>query len=143
MSNVGFRVYKKINRPNKALLDQFKGLPVANIADEMNRLGCMDARIRPLNNNPMVGPALTVKARAGDNLMLHRALDMAEPGDVVVVEDQGDLTHALIGELMMLWAERRGIAGVVVDGAMRDIDVLRELKKDHKLGPKDRKRGSR
>src|SRR3974390_245003 len=100
MSNVGFRVYKKINRPNKALLDQFKGLPVANIADEMKRLGCMDARIRPLNNNPMVGPALTVKARAGDNLMLHRALDMAEPGDVVGVEDQGDLTHALIGELM-------------------------------------------
>ena len=128
MSNVGFRVYKKINRPNKALLDQFKDLPVANIADEMNRLGCMDARIRPLNSSPLVGPALTVKARAGDNLMLHRALDMAEPGDVIVVEDQGDLTHALIGELMMLWAERRGIAGVVVDGAMRDIDVLRGLK---------------
>jgi len=127
MSNVGFRVYKRINRPGKALLEQFKGLPVANIADEMNRLGCMDARIRPLNGNPMVGPALTVKARTGDNLMLHRAIDMAEPGDVIVVEDQGDLAHALIGELMMMWAQHRGVAGVVVDGAMRDIDVLREL----------------
>jgi regulator of RNase E activity RraA len=128
MSNVGFRVYKRINRPAKALLEQFKGLPVANIADEMNRLGCMDARIRPLNSSPVVGPALTVKARTGDNLMLHRAIDMAEPGDVIVVEDQGDLAHALIGELMMLWAQRRGVAGVIVDGAMRDLDVLRELK---------------
>jgi RraA family protein len=128
MSNVGFRVYKRINRPSKALLEQFKGIPVANIADEMNRLGCLDARIRPLNTTPLVGPALTVKARTGDNLMLHRALDMAEPGDVIVVEDQGDLANALIGELMMLWAERRGIAGVIVDGAMRDIDVLRGLK---------------
>ena len=128
MANVGFRIYKRMNRPPKTLLDQFKGLPVANIADEMNRLGCMDARIRPLNANPVVGPALTVKARTGDNLMLHRALDMAEPGDVIVVEDQGDLAHALIGELMMMWAERRGIAGVIIDGAMRDVEVLRELK---------------
>jgi RraA family protein len=128
MSNVGFRIYKRIDRPAKALLDQFKGLPVANIGDEMNRLGCMDARIRPLNSNPVVGPALTVKARTGDNLMLHRALDMAEPGDVIVVEDQGDTAQALIGELMMMWAERRGIAGVIIDGAMRDVEVLRELK---------------
>ena len=128
MSNVGFRIYKRINRPSKALLEQFKGIPVANIGDEMNRLGCMDARIKPLNSTPLVAPAFTVKARTGDNLMLHRAIDMAEPGDVIVVEDQGDLSHALIGELMMLWAERRGVAGVIVDGAMRDLDVLRGLK---------------
>jgi hypothetical protein len=61
---------------------------VAVIADEMNRLGCMDARIKALNRVALLGVAFTVKARAGDNLMLHRALDMALPGDVIVVDDR-------------------------------------------------------
>ena len=128
MSNVGFRIYKKLNRPDKKLVEQFKGLPVAVIADEMNRLGCMDARIKPLNKAPLLGVALTVKARAGDNLMLHRALDMAEPGDVIVLDGQGDLSNAIAGENMMMWAERRELAGVVVDGAMRDLDSIGKMR---------------
>ena len=124
MSNVGFRIYKKINRPDKQLVENFRGLPVAVIADEMNRLGCMDARIKPLNRTSLLGVAFTVKARAGDNLMLHRALDMAAPGDVIVVDGQGDLSNAITGENMMMWAHRRQLAGVIVDGAMRDRDAL-------------------
>lgn len=128
MSNVGFRIYKKINRPDRALVEAFKGLPVSVISDEMNRLACMDARINPLNSAPLLGTAFTVRARTGDNLMFHYALDAALPGDVIVVQGEGDLAHALAGELMMSWAERRKIAGVVVDAAMRDLEAIREMK---------------
>lgn len=124
MSKIGFRIFTRIHRAPKALVEQFRGLPVANIADEMSRMFCLDARIRPMNSSPLLGVAFTVRARPGDNLMLHRAIDMAEPGDVILVEDQGDLTNAMSGENMMLWAARRGLAGVVVDGAMRDADSI-------------------
>ena len=127
MPNVGFRVFKKINRPAKDLIAEFKGLPVANIGDEMNRIACMHARIKPLNTTPLLGPAFTIRARVGDNLLLHHALDLAEPGDILVVEDQGDLANALIGENMMLWAEKRKLGGCIVDGAMRDIEALAQM----------------
>lgn len=124
MSDIGFRIFKKINRPPKSLVESFGDIPVANVADEMGRMFCLDARIRPMNSVPLLGSAFTVRARPGCNLMLHRAIDMAEPGDVILVEDQGDLSNAISGENMMLWAARRGIAGVVVDGAMRDADSI-------------------
>lgn len=127
MSNAGFRIFTEINRPERSLVEQFAGLPVANIADEMNRLFCMDARIQPLNSAPLLGTAFTVKARIGDNLMLHKAIDMAQPGDVIVVDVQGDVANSLTGEIMMRYVAKRGIAGVVVDGAVRDSDALRNM----------------
>ena len=71
------------------------------------------------------GPAFTVKTRPGDNLMVHKALDLAEPGDVIVVDAGGDLTNAIIGEIMSTYANARGIAGIVIDGAIRDADEIR------------------
>ena len=127
MSNAGFRIYTKIRRPARELVEEFIGLPVANIDDEMNRLFCVDARIKPLNHTPLLGTAFTVKAKVGDNLMFHKAIDMAQPGDVIVVDVQGDLTNSLTGEIMMRLAAKRGLAGVVVDGAVRDADALREM----------------
>ena len=127
MSNVGFRIYTKINRPDKQLVENFRGLPVAVIADEMNRLGCMDVRIKPLNRVPLLGVAFTVRARPGDNLLLHRALDMAVPGDVIIVDGHGDLSNAIAGENMMMWAHRRKLAGVIIDGAMRDLEAIRNM----------------
>lgn len=127
MANVGFRIFTVANRPGKELVEGFKGLPVANIADEMNRLYCVNARIKPLNNVPLLGTAFTVKSRVGDNLMLHKAIDMAQPGELIVVDVQGDVTNAVTGEIMMRQAVKRGIAGVVVDGAVRDADALRVL----------------
>ena len=110
---IGFRIFTRIHRAPAALVEQFRGLPVANIADEMNRGFCLDARIRPMNRAPLLGVAFTVRVRPGDNLMLHRAIDMAEPGDVIMVDAQGELANAISGELMMAWAARRGVAGVV------------------------------
>lgn len=127
MSNVGMRIFPHISRPPKALIDGFAGLPVANIADNMNRMSCMDAKIRPINDVPLLGPAFTVKSRPGDNLMLHKALDLAQPGDIVVVDAQGDLTNSIMGELMALWAKQRGIGGFIIDGAIRDIGALKKM----------------
>lgn len=127
MSNIGCRIYTKINRPDQELMDSFKGLPVANIADEMNRLGCVDARIKPLNHTPLCGPAFTVKAPTADNLLFHKALELAQPGDIIVVDVQGDLVNSLTGEIMMREALKKGIGGVIVDGAVRDSDALRQM----------------
>ena len=127
MSNAGFRIFTKVNRPDKELVEAFKGLPAANIADEMNRLFCVDARIKPVNNVPLLGPAFTVKARIGDNLLFHKALELAQSGDVIVVDGQGDLVNSITGEIMMTEARKKGIAGIVIDGAVRDVDALKAM----------------
>ncbi|HEX7928713.1 MAG TPA: RraA family protein, partial [bacterium] len=102
------------------------GLPVANISDMMARMTAGGARLRPMHGGGnMAGPALTVKTRPGDNLMVHKALNIAEPGDVVVVDAGGDLTNAIIGELMLRFAMERKLGGVVIDGAVRDSGFIR------------------
>jgi RraA family protein len=73
----------------------------------------------------MAGPALTVKAAPGDNLMLHKAIALAQPGDVIVVDAGGDLTNALMGEMMLMQITKRGVAGVVINGAIRDAAYIR------------------
>jgi len=128
MSNVGCRVFLKVHRPDREIVKQFQGLPVANIADEMNRFFCLDARIKPFNNIPLLGTAFTVKTRVADNLMLHKAIELAQPGDVIVVDAQGDLSNAITGEIMMTQAEVNELAGVVIDGAIRDAEAIKSLK---------------
>jgi RraA family protein len=127
MPNPGFRVITKIKRAPKSLIKKFEGVPVANIGDNMSRLSCMSACIKPYGKPRILGSALTVKVPVGDNLMFHRALDIAEPGDVIVVDGQGDENHALCGEIMMTFALKKGIAGFVIDGCVRDVEGLREL----------------
>ena len=127
MSNPGFRIKKTFSRPEKSLVNAFKSIPVANIGDTMNRMSCMNARIVPMNSAPLLGCALTVKVRAGDNLLFHKAIDMAQPGDVVVVDAQAEQSYAITGELMIMWLRRKGISGLVVDGCIRDSDFVREL----------------
>lgn len=122
--NVGFRIFTKIDRPDRSLVEQFAGIPTSNINDEMNRLFCMDSGIKPYNSLPLIGTAVTVKAPAGDNLAFHRALDIAQPGDVVVVDASGCLERSVAGEMMIVYAQKRGLAGLIVDGAVRDLDGI-------------------
>lgn len=127
MSNVGFRIFTKIRRPSRELVEGFSNIPVANIADVMNRFSCVGARIKPLNNTPLLGTAFTVKMRSADNLLMHKALLLAKPGDVVVVDVQGDTVNSITGEIMMTEASRKGLAGVVIDGAVRDANALKKM----------------
>ncbi len=113
------------------LLKEYEQLPAANIADVMNRIAVLGNGIRRISSPKkpiMAGYAITVKARAGDNLMLHAALDMATENDVIVVSNEGDRSRALMGEIMVAYAHcTRKIAGIVLDGPIRDIDALSVL----------------
>lgn len=122
---VGLRVFMNVKRPDCKLVERFRGIPTSNINDNMNCLYNTNGTIHPMNHIPLLGTAFTVKVPLGDNMMFHRALDLAQPGDVVVVDGGGCINRALAGEIMMTYAFKRGIAGIVVDGALRDVDGLR------------------
>ncbi|MBE6123049.1 MAG: RraA family protein [Erysipelotrichaceae bacterium] len=124
---IGFRIFKDFERPPVELVEKFRGLPASNVGDMVNRLSCMRSELRPFNDKPLLGVALTVKAPCGDNMILHKALNMAKPGDVVVVDGEGCKDRSLAGEMMFDLAARRGIAGVIIDGAIRDTDAIANL----------------
>ena len=122
---LGLQILKRRRQVSTSLIDAFRGLPVANISDCMTRMTAGGPRLRPMHKSgPMAGPALTVKCRPGDNLMIHKALTMAQPGDVIVVDAGGDLTNALFGEIMVATAVKIGVAGVVLNGAVRDSEEI-------------------
>ncbi|MCA0851161.1 RraA family protein [Salipiger thiooxidans] len=117
----GFRIREHWERANTADVDRGKTLPVSNISDVMSRRVGAPADLRPMHRGGQLsGPALTVSVRPGDNLMLHKALVMAQPGDVIVVDAGGALDNAIMGELMLARAVQSGVAGVVIWGAIRD-----------------------
>jgi RraA family protein len=123
--SVGFRIFPSPPRANAALLARLAALPVSNVSDNMFR--GQGTGLEPFHRSGrMVGTAFTVRTRPGDNLMVHKAIDMAAPGDVIVVEAGGALENAIIGELMSSWAAKRGVAGMVIDGAIRDSEALAE-----------------
>jgi RraA family protein len=122
---IGFQICKRTRKVSADIVAKFRELPVANISDSMSRMTAAGAKLRPIHaGGVLAGPAFTVKTRPGDNLMVHKALDIAESGDIVVVDGGGDLTNSLIGEMMTAHAQQRGIAGIVIYGAIRDYDAL-------------------
>lgn len=125
--SIGNRVYLKRQLPDPALVERFGKLPAANVADCMSRTSALSPEIL-LQSSPekrMCGVALTVKARAGDNLMLHQALNMAQEGDVIVLSNEGDRSRAIMGEIMYKYlADFKKVAGIIIDGPIRDLDVL-------------------
>jgi regulator of RNase E activity RraA len=118
---IGFKIWRRRRKVDAGLVERFRSLPVANVSDVMSRMTAGGPRLRPMHGGGvMAGPALTVKSRPGDNLMTHKALNIAEPGDIIVVDAGGDLTNAIIGELMLAYAEKKGVGGFVINGAIRD-----------------------
>jgi regulator of RNase E activity RraA len=112
-------------RASTEQLDRYRSLPSANIGDAMHRLGALDAAIKPVwEGATIVGSAYTVWTRPGDNLGLHEALEHVQPGDVIVVNGGGDLSRALLGELIGGKAKVKGVVGFVIDGAVRDATGL-------------------
>lgn len=124
--NNGLRILKRHRAVSLDLARRFLEVPVANVGDCMARMTAGGARLRPMHSGGrMAGPALTVKSRPGDNLMLHKALQLAKPGDVIVVDAGGDLTNAITGEIMVGDAIHQGLGGFVIDGAIRDAGFIR------------------
>ena len=96
---IGCRIRRDFERPDPKLVEAFRGLPVANIDDCMGRIASVDAGLKNLNKSPLLGVAFTVRCPEGDNLMFHKALDLAKPGDVLVIAAGGSLSRALCGEI--------------------------------------------
>jgi 4-hydroxy-4-methyl-2-oxoglutarate aldolase len=124
----GFRVLPSPPRISGDLLDRFRGMASSNLADAMGRFNFMDPGIRSRSGLPLCGLAVTVNCRPADNLMVHKALQVAEPGDVVVVSTCGNTTTAVFGELMCHTAAARRLGGIVVDGAIRDVEGITRLR---------------
>jgi 4-hydroxy-4-methyl-2-oxoglutarate aldolase len=118
-------MYKSMNRVpqrvSKELLDRLGRVDTATLSDVMGRHGAMSHRIRPLDIDcKLVGSAVTVQAPEGDNLMVHKALQLGAPGDVLVIDTGGTYDATVIGRNMSLFAHRVGFVGAVIDGSIRD-----------------------
>lgn len=127
--SVGCKIIRDFKRPAPELVERFRGMPVANIDDCMSRIAAVDAAIKPVGyKEQLLGTAFTIKVAQGDNLMFHAAMDLAKPGDVIVIDAGGFTDRAIFGELMATYCRSRGVRGIVCDGAIRDCDGLAEMK---------------
>lgn len=121
-------VIRDIERVSAEVAKKAAEFPSSILADVAGRRGALSGRIAPLSPSMRFsGPAITVEVRPGDNLMIHAAMAIAKPGDVILVDGRGDLTSALMGEIMSQQCVALGVAGVVIDGAVRDCEAIREL----------------
>jgi len=119
--SASMRILDIPKRPDPKLVAEFARMVTPHLSDSMERLYAGGPQLRPMYKGPtLAGPAFTVKTAPGDNLLVHKALDTAKPGDVIVVDAGGFADHAIIGELMAARAKQRGIAGLVIWGAIRD-----------------------
>ena len=124
----GNKIIRNFQRPAPALVELFRGIPSSNIGDIMYRLYNMQSDIKAYNPRiPLLGTAFTVKAPEGDNMFFHIAIEMAQPGDIIVVDAGGSSERSLCGEMMFNEAINKGIAGFIVNGCIRDTDCLATL----------------
>jgi regulator of RNase E activity RraA len=123
-------IYDDVAPLNPDVVPRLALLPTAALSDSMQRFSGTPGLLPvpgSVGKNRLSGPALTVRTRPGDNLVVHKAVDLARPGDVVVVDAGGHPDRAIIGELLCRYAQSRGIAGIVVDGAVRDVGEIAAL----------------
>jgi regulator of RNase E activity RraA len=125
----GFRIRLDITRPDTSLVEAFRQFDTPDVSDLMNRLYTMEPEVHNVTNPELriLGPACTVKVFPGDNLMVHKALDVAQPGDVVVVDAGSSSMNGVLGDLISTKARHRGIKGFVIDGLIRDLPEIRSL----------------
>jgi len=125
----GFRLRGRFEPVDHTIVRRLAQFETPAISDRMNRLHTMDHAIRALTPaaTTVAGNACTVKVYPGDNLMVHKSLDVAEPGDVVVIDAASATTFAVLGDMVATKARHRGIAGFVVDGLVRDLPGILAL----------------
>jgi regulator of RNase E activity RraA len=127
---IGNRVFLKRKMPDPKIVERLGMLPTANIADTMGRSCALNPRVYLVSQPKReitAGPALTVKARAGDNLLIHKALDIAHEGDVIVVSNEGESSRALMGAIMFNYAKFKKVGALVLDGPIRDVGEAKHM----------------
>jgi len=122
-------VRREIERADPAVCEEFARLGVATVYEAQGQTGYMDIRMRPIQQGKSVcGPAVTVICPAGDNLMIHAAVECCKPGDILVVTTEGESNrHGYLGDLLARSLMGRGVRGLIMDGGVRDTARLREM----------------
>lgn len=125
----GFRVRYRFDRPDPDVVAGLGEFDTPDVSDLMNRLYTMVPTIHNVtaDNLRILGPACTVKVYPGDNLMVHKCLDIVEPGDVVVIDAGSSMLNGVLGDLISTKARHRGVQGFVVDGLIRDLPDIQAL----------------
>lgn len=122
----GIQKYPSAPQAPAEIVALLRDIPVSLLSDNLHR-SCGSVGLRPYHSPaPMVGTAVTVRTRGGDNLAVLRAFDFCRPGDVLVVDAGADVTNAIVGSIMSFYAASAGFAGMVIDGAIRDVAEIRE-----------------
>jgi regulator of RNase E activity RraA len=117
----GFRIFTKINRIPREQFEMLMEVTTGNVCDAMDRFGAMDYQIKPIDPSmKCIGTAITVKARPCDNLIVYKALEIAQSGDVIVIGIYNYTSNSTWGDLTSLIAKKKGLAGMVTDGLVRD-----------------------
>jgi 4-hydroxy-4-methyl-2-oxoglutarate aldolase len=121
-------VVKNITRPDATLVEEYKKLDVSTVYEAQGKIGLMNNRLKPILDKKLVcGPAVTAVCHAGDNLMIHAAIEVCKPGDVLVITTVGEGVAGMIGELIVSALIKRGVQGVIIDSGIRDVAQIREL----------------
>ena len=121
-------VIKNISRPDEKLIEEYKKLDVSTVYEAQGKIGLMDYKLKPILDNTLIcGPAVTAVCHAGDNLMIHAAIEVCKPGDVLVITTVGETIAGMIGELIVTALMKRGVQGVIIDSGIRDVAQIREL----------------
>ncbi|WP_394233593.1 4-carboxy-4-hydroxy-2-oxoadipate aldolase/oxaloacetate decarboxylase [Niallia oryzisoli] len=122
-------IVKNIDRPDQNAIEKLKSFGTATVHEAMGRTGLMNPYLRPIYDTAKVcGTAVTVSAHPGDNLMIHAAIEMCQPGDVLVVTVTSDNTDGMFGDLLGVSAQSRGVEGLIIDAGVRDTTELTEMK---------------
>jgi 4-hydroxy-4-methyl-2-oxoglutarate aldolase len=121
-------IRRDFERVSPSIVQRASAFASSILADVAGRRGTLDGRIKPLSNSTRIaGPAFTIEVRPGDNLMIHAAMAMAKPGDILVIDGKADRTCALMGAIMLNACKKLGIGGVILDASHRDTEELLEL----------------
>lgn len=121
-------VLKNITRPDRQTVEAFAQLDVSTVYEAQGKIGIMSPELKPIQQGKLVcGPAVTAVCYGGDNLMIHAAVEVCQPGDILVITTIGDSVCGMIGELIVTALMKRGVKGVIIDAGIRDAARLREL----------------
>ena len=121
-------IIRDFERVAPGIVKQASQFAASILADVAGRRGTMHGRIAPLvRSMKLCGPAFTIEVRPGDNLMIHAAMSMAQPGDILVIDGKADQTCALMGAIMVNGCIKTKLGGIVMDAAMRDYDELKDM----------------
>jgi 4-hydroxy-4-methyl-2-oxoglutarate aldolase len=121
-------IVKQIKRPDAAIVEQYNQLDVSTVYEAQGKIGLASHKLRSISQgSKLCGPAVTVVCPAGDNLMIHAAIEVCQPGDVLVVTTIGESIAGMIGELIVTALMKRNVQGVIIDSGIRDVAKLREF----------------